>query len=138
MPKVKELTKLVEKFAADLEEVVAQRTSAEFASRFDELRRSILGGAAKAPTLRLKKPNPRAGIPAELKPCPICGEPNKARRFSYLCENDRTPENLAKFRGATLKRGRGAQPAAAPEAATKAKPAPAAAKRGKAGRKAKA
>jgi hypothetical protein len=45
----------------------------------------------------------RANYAAELKPCPVCGTPNKARRFSYLCENDRTAENLSKFKGAARK-----------------------------------
>lgn len=35
-----------------------------------------------------------------LKPCPVTGVLNSHRRFSYLMPEVRTPENLAKFKGA--------------------------------------
>lgn len=39
--------------------------------------------------------------PAELRPCPVSGVLNSARRYSYLMPEHRTPENLAKYRGWT-------------------------------------
>lgn len=111
-----DLKALVERFAADIESAVVSRVNAEFGSRFDELRARILEGAASAPAPRglRRKPGPRAGFKAELKPCPVCGTANKARRFSYLCEDHRSGENLKKFKGAaktvagkTKKRGAG-------------------------------
>lgn len=47
-----------------------------------------------------KKPVKAKKIGAELKPCPVTGILNKHRRFSYLMPEARTPENLAKFKGA--------------------------------------
>lgn len=38
---------------------------------------------------------PRPGYTVTPKPCPVCGTPNAARRFSFLCESHRSPEYLA-------------------------------------------
>jgi hypothetical protein len=37
---------------------------------------------------------PRPGYTVPPKPCPVCGTMNTARRFSFLCEQHRTPEYL--------------------------------------------
>lgn len=42
----------------------------------------------------------RKSTQAAMKPCPVTGVLNKHRRFSYLMPEVRTPENLAKFKGA--------------------------------------
>ena len=95
-----ELRALVDRFASQLEEAVTSRVAAEFARRFEELRASVLAGATKAPATRgRRQPGPPPGTRAQPKPCPVCGEPNKARRFSYLCEAHRSAESLAKFKG---------------------------------------
>jgi hypothetical protein len=117
MARETDLKALVNKFAGEIEAAVVARVNAEFAARFDDLRKSIVGGESKrAPRAAAKRSaSPRSGLKAALKPCPICGKPNKARRFSYLCDEHRTNENQAKFK-------RGAVPAkkaAAPRSAAK-------------------
>jgi hypothetical protein len=54
------------------------------------------------------KRGPKKGGKAQPKPCPVTGTLNTYRRFSYLMPEVRTPENLAKFKGASK-----AQPAKA-------------------------
>ena len=54
------------------------------------------------------KRGPKKGGKAQPKPCPVTGTLNTYRRFSYLMPEARTPENLAKFKGASK-----AQPAKA-------------------------
>lgn len=106
MARNSDLQQLVQDFAAQLEAIVARRANESFAAKFDSVKAQILGGrvapAAAAPSAgRVGRPRgSRASYAAELKPCPVCGTPNKARRFSYLCENHRNAENLAKFKGA--------------------------------------
>ncbi len=124
------LSLLMKKFSVEIEAAVAARVNDEFAARFGDLRDSVIAAVAQgagvkgrrgrpaAGTFSLRrKPGPRAGtIVAELKPCPVCGEKNKARRFSYLCEKHRSEENRAKFksnRSATA----AARTASAPRAA---------------------
>ncbi len=111
---------IVEKFAAEIEAAVAARVNAEFASRFDELRGRILGGAstsapkaAASSAPQKRRPGPRAGFKAALKPCPVCGTPNKARRFSYLCDEHRTEENKKKFKGGAAVTKKASAPRAA-------------------------
>lgn len=111
MARKTDLGRLVEQFTSDLERAIRSRVNSDFASRFDDLKRSILGGASRAPAggVRAKgRPGPRSGYKAELKPCPVCGTPNKARRFSYLCDKHRTDENLRKFKGAAKAGGKAA------------------------------
>jgi hypothetical protein len=147
---VNPLALLMKKFSADIESAVSARVNQEFAARFDDLRDSVISAVARGAgaqgrrgrpaggTFALRrKPGPRAGtIVAELKPCPVCSEKNKARRFSYLCEKHRSTENLAKFKSARSAAKAGVAPKAgrAPKAAGKAV---AAAKTAKAGGKAK-
>jgi hypothetical protein len=122
-----DVRRLVEQFVSDLERAVTDRVNGDFATRFDDLKRSILGGAAREPrpSGRRLRPGPRSGYKAELKPCPVCGTPNKARRFSYLCDKHRNEENLRKYKGAakgapaTAPAKKGRARAKAPKAAAK-------------------
>lgn len=52
---------------------------------------------APAPVVETPAPTrgPRPGYTVTPKPCPVCGTPNAARRFSFLCESHRSPEYLA-------------------------------------------
>lgn len=108
MAKQVDLMSLVKQFATEIEAAVSARVNAEFAARFEDFRSRIIDGAVgvkkSMPSLPAagvaKKRGPKAGGKAELKPCPVCGEKNKARRFSYLCEKHRSDENLKKFKGA--------------------------------------
>lgn len=126
-PRKSDIRSIVDRFTSELEDAVRQQVNDQFAARFDEFRGSLLGGGRRAPSLtRLVRGGGAGGRPgreAELKPCPVCGTLSKARRFSYLCPEHRTNENLAKFKGS----------AARPEGA----PAPKTARAGrrKAGRK---
>jgi len=103
MPRAGKLQSMVSSFASELERAVREEATNEFRRRFDELRASILSGAKTAPALggRRAAAGKVARQKADLKPCPICGERNKARRFSYLCDKHRTKENRAKFKGAS-------------------------------------
>ena len=120
MARSSDLQSLVQEFAAQLEAIVTQRANEAFAAKFDSVKSQLLGGKAAAPTKgRVGRPRgSRASYAAELKPCPVCGKPNKARRFSYLCEDHRSAENLNKFKGAAkgpkpaVKRGPGRPPKA--------------------------
>jgi hypothetical protein len=119
MAKTSELQALVEQFATQLEAIVTRRANEAFAAKFDVVKSQILGGTAAAAPVKVKgrvgrPPGSRAAYAAAAKPCPICGTPNKGRRFSYLCENHRSAENLAKFKGATRKAGAVAAPPPAP------------------------
>jgi hypothetical protein len=147
MAKKTDLQSLVTKFAAELEAAVTARVNDEFAARFDDFRSRILGGAtgstralvaagakaaksAKAPkaskAAKADRRGPKKGGKAVAKPCPVTGVLNTHRRFSYLMPEVRTPENLAKFKGAAK-----AKADAKPEAKAKAKAKPEAkAKRG--------
>ena len=123
MARSTDLKDLVEQFAAALEGVVARRANEAFAAKFDAVKSQILGGGTAAPRAAAPAAAPagrvtrkaagRASYAAALKPCPVCGTPNKARRFSYLCDSHRSPENLSKFKGAAKA---GAAKAAAPVA----------------------
>ena len=104
-----DLRSLIENFVSSLEVVVRERVNNDFAARFDELRERILDGVTSAPRAPGKKTaakaaskrrGPLAGTKAALKPCPVCGTPNKARRYSYLCDEHRTAANQKKFKGA--------------------------------------
>jgi hypothetical protein len=131
MARSNDLQSLVQQFVSQLEGVLAKQLESDLASKFDAFRASVLRGGAVAPSAPrsttvvaakgTRKRSPLAGREAELKPCPVCGKMTKARRFSYLCEEHRTPENQAKFKGAAKT---GAAPAAKPAAAA-AKKAPA-------------
>jgi hypothetical protein len=147
------LSRLMKQFSSDIEAAIAARVNDEFAARFDDLRDSVIsavaqGGGSKSRrgkqplgTFALRrKPGPRAGtIVAEQKPCPICGEKNKARRFSYLCDAHRSVENLAKFKSARSAAVRAARNAAKrPAAPAETVKAPRAAKVPKAAKIAKA
>jgi hypothetical protein len=145
MARNNDLTSLVAQFASDIETIVARKAAEAFAERFDAVKAQLLGGApvraarAAAPALVAhvvpaepghRKPGRPKGSKsrkaAELKACPVCGKMNKARRFSYLCEDHRNAENLAKFKGtaktgvaakaAPVKRGPGRPPKALPAA----------------------
>lgn len=48
-----------------------------------------------------KSPGPKKGAKAPQKPCPVTGILNTHRRYSYLMPEARTPENLAKYKGAS-------------------------------------
>ena len=117
------LQTLVEHFVSQLQSQITRQIEAELAERIDAFKSQLLGRAAPAraaaaPAIRAPaKRGPRAGYKAEEKPCPVCGTMNKARRFSYLCENHRTDENRAKFKG--YKGGPAAPAAAKPAAAAK-------------------
>jgi hypothetical protein len=110
MPKKTDLQSLVAKFAEELEAAVTARVNDEFAARFDDFRSRILGGEKVAPRTVVatggkaagKRRGPRAGSSAPSKPCPVCSEPTKARRYSYLCEKHRSDENLKKFKNAKV------------------------------------
>ena len=99
------LQTLVEHFVSQLQSQITRQIEAELAGRIDAFKSQLLGRAAPArvaaaPAIKAPaKRGPRAGYKAEEKPCPICGTLNKARRFSYLCENHRTDENRSKFKG---------------------------------------
>ena len=134
MARGNELESLVQQFVSQLQGVISKQVEAEIAGRFDSFRNSIFAGGsvvaargrpASVPVAAPagKRRSPLAGREAELKPCPVCGTPNKARRFSYLCEEHRTNENLAKFRGAA-KTGAAPAPVAAKKTASKAAKAP--------------
>ena len=101
MAKSSDLQMLVAQFAAQIESLVARRANEAFAAKFDAVKSQLIGGGSIAPTKGRvgRPPGSRASYAAALKPCPVCGTNNKARRFSYLCENHRTAENLAKFKG---------------------------------------
>ena len=60
-----------------------------------------VAAAKAAPKVKARKTTRKGG--AMLKPCPVTGIPNKHRRFSYLMPEARTPENLAKYKGAARK-----------------------------------
>lgn len=137
MAKTSDLQALVEQFATQLEAIVTRRANEAFAAKFDVVKSQILGGstasASAAAPVKVKgrvgrPPGSRASYAAAAKPCPVCGTPNKGRRFSYLCESHRTAENLAKFKGASRKAAPAA-PAAAPAKRGPGRP-PKAAKRG--------
>lgn len=97
----KDISEVVSRFATEIENMVRSRVDQEFASRFDELKDSILKGNRRAPRAGAarKLGGVGTGKPAELVPCPVTGEANKGRRFSYLMPEARTAENLKKFRG---------------------------------------
>jgi hypothetical protein len=107
MPRTSDLAALVSSFASQLEAIVTRRANEEFAARFDGLKAQILSGSKTAPVLGLRRPGRPVGSksrrPADSKPCPVCGTLTKARRYSYLCEDHRTPENITKFRGSAAK-----------------------------------
>lgn len=134
MARGSELQTLVSQFVSQLQQVISRDVQSEISGKFDAFRASVFSGAA--PTARRAGPgrppkaavavvaakgarrSPLAGREAEQKPCPICGKLNKARRFSYLCDDHRTPENREKFKG-TAKTG--TAPAAAAPAPVSAK-----------------
>jgi hypothetical protein len=128
-----DLSGLVQQFVSQIQSHIIEQVEAEIAGKIDAFRASLLGGgsaqarpgAAVRTDARKFAASKPAGFSAELKPCPICHTPNKARRFSYLCEKHRTSDNLAKFKGGAKS---GAITVSAPKAAAKAapsKPAPA-------------
>jgi hypothetical protein len=118
------LSQLLKSFSSEIEAAVAARVNEEFAARFDDLRDSVISAVSQGKTVKgrrgrpslgglslRRKPGPKAGtITAELKPCPVCGEKNKARRYSYLCDKHRSDDNLSKFKSARSG-GKGAVPA---------------------------
>lgn len=67
----------------------------------EETRKVLLGDPAALMRVIGERPvvkrEPKKATP---KPCPITGILNTGRRFSYLMPEVRTPENLAKYRGA--------------------------------------
>jgi hypothetical protein len=144
MAKSRDLRALVEGFAAQLELAVREHVNREFARRFDDLRTSILKGARRPPLLTggsarlsarsLRRPGPKAA----LKPCPVCKVPNKARRFSYLCDKHRSADNLKKFKGAAARTGAEAPAPAAVPAPAAAKASAGTARKAKAPRRAAA
>lgn len=91
---------LIEKFVGDLQRVISAQVGAEVARQIDRFKSRLVAGETHTRAIRVLGGRMRASKPAELKPCPVCGTPNKARRYSYLCADHRTPENLAKFKGA--------------------------------------
>jgi hypothetical protein len=99
--------KLKERVAAELQSKIEAGLKAE------GLDTSLMGliGVGPAP----KKRGVKAGSKVEPKPCPNCGTPNTARRFSFLCEGVgcRTKKNLDKFASAKTKEARKAEKAAA-------------------------
>jgi predicted NAD/FAD-dependent oxidoreductase len=60
----------------------------------------VAKAAPAAPAAPVAKAASLAGTTINTKPCPVCATPTKARRYSYLCEQHRTAENLAKYKGA--------------------------------------
>ena len=105
-----DLKALVEQFATQLEGIITRRANEAFAAKFDAVKAQMVGGSATksapaaAPKGRVgRPPGSRANYAAAEKPCPVCGTMNKGRRFSYLCEDHRSAENLAKFKGASRK-----------------------------------
>ena len=97
MARTKDIRDVLSRFTAEIREIVEAQVNEQFASRFDDLKNSILRGARRAP--KIGGGGVGSGKPAELVPCPVTGEPNKARRFSYLMPDYRTKENLRKYRG---------------------------------------
>ena len=94
-----DLNSVVNALVAQLQEIIEEQVAAQVSGGEARGR-----GGRKAKAVAGKgggRRGPKAGFKAELKPCPICATPNKARRFSYLCEDHRDKESLAKFKGAT-------------------------------------
>jgi hypothetical protein len=95
---------LAAEFAEKVSEIATRQAHEAFAAKFESVRSQILGGSISAPLLPAKRKagrpkGSRASYAAQVKPCPVCGKENKARRYSYLCDEHRTEENLAKFKG---------------------------------------
>lgn len=110
----KDLRPIVDAFMAEIEEAVTRRVNEEFANRFDELREDILKGSARAPSVSRRGAASRSTVraaprrtlrKAEMRPCPVTGILNSARRYSYLMPEHRTKENLEKYRGWTHRDG---------------------------------
>ena len=106
MAKHSDLRQLVETFVSDLEAFAARKAHNALAGRLDALRSTLLTLGTTAPRTRtarrLGRRGPRPGYVVQPKPCPVCGKPSKARRYSYLCDDHRTPETIAKFQGRAL------------------------------------
>ena len=115
---------LVTELQQMVEAQVAQQLAGDGRGKAAKGEKKAKAAGAKAATKASGKTGgkrgPKAGFKAELKPCPVCGTPNKARRFSYLCESHRDSSSLAKFKGAgrgkvaakAVKAGRGRKLAA--------------------------
>jgi hypothetical protein len=117
-----DLKSLVEQFATQLESIVTRRANEAFAAKFDAVKAQLVGGSTPSRTVKVAATAPKGRVgrpagsrnlgPAAEKPCPVCGKMNKGRRFSYLCEDHRSKENLSKFKGAARKGAPAAAPAA--------------------------
>ena len=120
---------LLEEFSGKLEGLIKQEIKTALAAVVDGQsqvgkRRGRPPKAAKVAAAAGAPVKAKVGRPAGSvsgasapKPCPVCGTPNKGRRYSYLCESHRTATNLAKFKGkagkvaaGTVKRGPGRPP----------------------------
>jgi len=118
-----DISTVVTAFVSELEQLVESRIKTDFDARFAQFRDGILKGARSAKAALAQgssKRGPKAGFKAELKPCPVCKTPNKARRFSYLCEDHRDKASLAKFKGAAKAASNGKAAKATGKAAAKA------------------
>ena len=91
----------------DLTAILKGRAAGALKDRLAQVRQQLEHPAPtaffKPPKLasRPRDPNAAPGLRAisPPKPCPICKVENTARRYSYLCEAHRTPENLNRYKG---------------------------------------
>jgi hypothetical protein len=84
-----------------IEPVVAEKPPKSIVARTaSKAHGKVVKAQKKAKVVKAKR-GPKKGGKAQPKPCPVTGTLNTYRRFSYLMPEVRTPENLAKFKGAS-------------------------------------
>lgn len=116
---MKSVSELVGQFTKDVEVVIREEMTAKFRGEIDGLlaglgkasipEKVIVTAAPAAPTVRAeKRTGPPAGSRISMKTCPVegCTNRNKARRYSYLCDTHRTPDNIKLFKGSKADKSR--------------------------------
>jgi hypothetical protein len=90
-----DLQALVTDFTTQLEGVISAQVHVAVVERIDQFKAHLFGTPAPAP----KAPTQHRHYAS--KPCPVCGQANHVRRFSYLCQTHRTPENILRYKGSS-------------------------------------